>query len=58
VFGARITGGGFGGCSVNLVEPRALERFEETLGRLYRERFGIAPVFYRVKASDGARRLS
>jgi len=58
VLGARITGGGFGGCTVNLVEPAAVQRFEETLGSAYRTRFRITPVFHRVKASDGAQRLS
>ena len=58
VLGARITGGGFGGCTVNLVDTRVLDRFEETLGRVYRERFGIAAVFHRVRPSDGAQRLS
>ncbi len=57
VFGARMTGGGFGGCTVNLVRPDALDRFEEVVGRAYRGRFGIEPVFYRVHPAEGARRL-
>jgi len=58
VFGARLTGGGFGGCTVNLVEARAVDGFQEALGTAYRQRFGIEPSFYRVRASDGARRIS
>lgn len=55
VFGARMTGGGFGGCTVNLIEPGAVARFEENLGSAYQAKFGIAPVFYRLRASDGAK---
>lgn len=58
VLGARMTGGGFGGCTVNLVELKSVQRFEETVGRAYQQRFGIAPVFHRVRPSDGAERLS
>ncbi len=57
-FGARMTGGGFGGCTVNLVAPAAVEQFKATLGKEYLERFGIEPAFYVVRASDGARRVS
>ena len=56
--GARMTGGGFGGCTINLVEPAAVERFKETLGRAYLEEFGIQPVFYHVLPSQGAERVS
>jgi galactokinase len=57
-FGARMTGGGFGGCTLNLVEPEAVERFKATLGREYREKFGIQPAFYQVRPSQGAERIS
>jgi galactokinase len=58
VFGARMTGGGFGGCTVNFVEPAAVDRFQETVSKAYRERFAIEPVFYHVKPSEGACRIS
>jgi galactokinase len=58
VFGARMTGGGFGGCTVNLVEPSAVDQFQEEVSRAYRERFAIDPVFYNVKPSAGATRIS
>ncbi len=58
VFGARLTGGGFGGCTVNLMEPEAVEQFEATLGRAYRDRFGIDAAFYKVRPSEGASRIS
>jgi len=57
VHGARMTGGGFGGCTVNLVDPTAADRFESTLHAAYRGRFGIDPVFYRVRPSAGAGRV-
>ncbi|HMJ62504.1 MAG TPA: galactokinase [Bryobacteraceae bacterium] len=54
VYGARMTGGGFGGCTVNLVEPEALETFQERLAAAYRERYGKTPAFYECKAAAGA----
>ena len=57
-YGARMTGGGFGGCTLNLVAPEAVERFKETLGGEYLERFGIQPAFYQVRPSQGAQRVS
>ena len=58
VVGARMTGGGFGGCTVNLVHRDALGAFHETLGREYRRETGITPSLYIADASDGARDLS
>lgn len=56
--GARITGGGFGGCTVNLVEERAAERFMERIQTGYRERYGIDAQAYSCKAVDGALALA
>jgi galactokinase len=57
-FGARMTGGGFGGCTVNLVDPAALDHLTEALGDAYRAKFGIDPAFYPVRPVEGANRLS
>jgi galactokinase len=57
VYGARMTGGGFGGCTVNLVAPEALETFQQRLAAGYRERYDKAPVFYECKAAAGAGRV-
>ena len=57
-FGARMIGGGFGGCTVNLVDPAAVEHFTATLGKAYRAKFGIDPAFYLVRPAPGASRLS
>ena len=52
--GARLTGGGFGGCTVNLVRVEAEESFSKSLMTRYRERFGIEGQTYRCVAVDGA----
>jgi galactokinase len=54
VVAARMTGGGFGGCTVNLVEPDAVEELRETLERDYVARTGLTPKVHVVAAADGA----
>jgi len=54
VYGARMTGGGFGGCTVNLVAPEALETFQERLAAAYQERWAKTPVFYNCTPAAGA----
>ena len=58
VYGARMTGGGFGGCTVNLVKRDRLESFEKTIKEEYKKRFGIDAELYIVSAGDGARILT
>jgi galactokinase len=53
-FGARLTGGGFGGCTVNLVRREDRGAFAEALKAAYKERFGIAAETYVCDAVDGA----
>jgi len=53
-FGARMTGGGFGGCTVNLVEHEAVAQFCETLKDAYRARFALTADTYVCEAVDGA----
>jgi galactokinase len=53
-FGARITGGGFGGCTVNLVRADAADSFVETLKREYAAKTGIAAECFVSAPSDGA----
>lgn len=57
VIGSRITGGGFGGCTVSLVKDEAVEAFQEKVGAAYKERFGIQADFYVVEIGDGPRTL-
>jgi galactokinase len=52
--GARLTGGGFGGCTVNLVETAHAERFSESVRRGYKEATGIDADVYLCHASAGA----
>ena len=53
-FGARLTGGGFGGCTVNLVEQRHAGDFAVELKRAYREKFHIDASTFECEAVDGA----
>jgi galactokinase len=57
-YGARMTGGGFGGCTVNLVDPDAVGRFERSVRELYRERFDIDPPIFRCVPAAGAGEVS
>ena len=53
-YGARMTGGGFGGCTVNLVEPGSLDRFVRDIRAQYQERFQIDPAIFRCVPAEGA----
>jgi galactokinase len=53
-YGARMTGGGFGGCTVNLVAPHDSERFQQTMRAAYKERFNIDPVVFHCVPAAGA----
>lgn len=55
--GARLTGAGFGGCTVNLVEEELAEKFSKNLSQEYRKRTGKQASIYICKASQGARRI-
>ena len=57
VIGSRITGGGFGGCSVSIVKDEAIDTFKEKLTAAYQEKVGKTPEFYVVSIGDGPSRL-
>lgn len=57
LIGARLTGGGFGGCTINLVEQQEAAAFAEALGARYAEQIGIVPQIHVCHASGGAHRL-
>lgn len=57
-YGARMTGGGFGGCAMALVEEGAVERFVEAVGTGYEDQTGITPSVYVCRASAGVEVLS
>ncbi len=57
LIGARLTGGGFGGCTVNLVEQKDAQSFAQELGRRYTARFEILPEIHICHASCGAHQI-
>jgi galactokinase len=57
VIGSRITGGGFGGCTVSIVKDEAIDTFKEKLAAAYQEKVGKTPEFYVVSVGDGPSRL-
>lgn len=58
VIGSRITGGGFGGCTVSIVKNEAVDTFVDEIGKAYFEKVGHRAEFYVVDIGDGAGRLS
>jgi galactokinase len=54
VYGARMTGGGFGGCTVNLVDANAVEEFKAAIAGDYNDATGLHPEIYVCTAADGA----
>ena len=57
LLGARLTGGGFGGCTINLVEQKDAPAFAEALGERYAKQTGIVPQIHVCHASGGAHRV-
>ncbi len=57
VTGSRVMGGGFGGCTINLVKEELYDKFIATAKEKFNKRFGHEPKVYDVIISDGARRI-
>jgi galactokinase len=57
VLGSRMTGGGFGGCTVSLVREDAIPMFIEQVGAEYKEKTGLVADFYIAEIGDGAHRV-
>ena len=53
VYGARMTGGGFGGATINLVEASSAEAFAESVANGYQKETGIVPTSYICMPADG-----
>lgn len=58
VIGSRMTGGGFGGCTVSIVKKDAVDSFIDIVGKGYMEKTGLKADFYVVDIGEGAHRLS
>ena len=54
VLGSRMTGGGFGGCTVTMLRPEAVAPFRERITRAYQQQFQVVPGIYPCKPSAGA----
>ena len=57
VIGSRMTGGGFGGCTVSLVKDEAIDEFKEKVGKAYTEKTGLKADFYIAEIGDGAKKI-
>ena len=58
VTGSRVMGGGFGGCTINLVKEEKYDAFIKEAFESYTAKFGHEPKLYNVVISDGARKLA
>ena len=58
VLGSRMTGGGFGGCTVSLVKDEAIENFKAFVGNEYEKNTGLKADFYVAEIGDGVTRLA
>lgn len=57
VIGSRMTGAGFGGCSVSIVKEDCIDAFIDNVGKIYKEKIGYAADFYVVGVGDGPGKL-
>ena len=58
VIGSRMTGAGFGGCTVSLVKEEAVEKLIAAVGPAYQAKTGLKPDFYVAEIGDGAKRIN
>jgi galactokinase len=57
VIGSRMTGGGFGGCTVSVVKDEAIDKFITSVGNEYEEKTGLKPEFYVAEIGDGGKKI-
>ena len=53
VLGARMMGGGFGGCTINIIKEENIEEFTTALAKAYKTKMGMELSAYTVQTSDG-----
>ena len=58
IIGSRMTGGGFGGCTVSLIREEAIDTFINEVGAAYQAKIGIKPDFYIAEIGDGACKIN
>ena len=58
VLGTRMTGGGFGGCTVSIVKDTAIDNYIMCVGKEYQEKTGLKPEFYVADIGDGGKKLT
>ena len=54
VYGSRMTGGGFGGCTISLVKAEWVDSFSRAMAQGYEKQTGMRPEIYICSAADGA----
>jgi galactokinase len=57
ILGSRMMGGGFGGCTINIIKEAVIPSFKENISKAFQARFSHPPLFYDVKIDDGVRRF-
>ncbi|GAA4077490.1 galactokinase [Amphibacillus indicireducens] len=57
VLGARMTGAGFGGCAIALVDQSKVDNFKTNVAKIYQKKIGYQPTFYQATIGDGAKEL-
>jgi len=57
VIGSRMTGAGFGGCTVSIVKNESIVQFIENVGKSYEQKIGYKPTFYVCDISDGGKEI-